>query len=57
MIRGCQPLSTQVIAGAMRVRALVSSAVAKSDEQRTNQFLSAASHGDTDTVLQVRCQL
>ena len=37
----------------MRVRSLVAAAVAKADEQRTNLFLSAASHGDTDTVLQV----
>lgn len=43
----------QVLAGAMRVRSLVAAAVAKADEQRINLFLSAASHGDTDTILQV----
>ena len=50
----CGP-SVQVLAGAMRIRALVAAAVAKSDEARINMFLSAASHGDTDTVLQVQC--
>ncbi len=42
----------QVLAGAMRIRILVASAVAKSDEQRTNLFLTACSSGDADTVLQ-----
>lgn len=47
----------QVLAGAMRVRSLVAAAVAKANEQRTNLFLSAASHGDSDTILQVqRCK-
>jgi hypothetical protein len=47
----------QVLAGAMRVRSLVAAAVAKADEQRTNLFLSAASHGDSDTILQVRAAI
>lgn len=51
VIGGC---GAQVLAGAMRVRSLVAAAVAKADEQRTNLFLSAASHGDSDTVLQVQ---
>lgn len=47
--------SGQVLSGAMRIRTLVASAVAKSDEQRTNVFLTATSNGDTDTVLQASC--
>lgn len=47
----------QVLAGAMRVRSLVAAAVAKADEQRINLFLSAASHGDSDTILQVRAAI
>jgi hypothetical protein len=51
---GC---GVQVLAGAMRVRSLVAAAVAKADEQRINLFLSAASHGDSDTILQVRAAI
>lgn len=51
--RGLSLRQEQVLAGAMRVRTLVASAIAKSTEHRNNMFLTACSSADTDMVLQM----
>ena len=43
----------QVLSNLVRVRTLVARHISRQDEARTNEFLYAASRGDTDRVLQV----
>ena len=47
-------MPAQVVSNLVRVRTLVARHIARQDEARTNEFLYAASRGDTDRVLQVR---
>ena len=47
----------QVVSNLVRVRSLVARHIARQDEARTNEFLYAASRGDTDRVLQVGQQI
>ena len=47
---GLSAAQERALADAIRVRALAASALARADERRTQEFLSAASRGDTSVI-------